>query len=307
LLIFSFLFLLSEAEAGFGDFLKKVVKPPENKEEGQKEEQKKGGLLEGIGGALGVKEKDLKQITRGLKVVQAMQPVGEDEEVALGGAIAVEAFSRFGGEYKNKAVIRYVNLVGETLVEVSDRPELNFHFAILNSNEKNAFAAPGGYIFITIGLLKELKNEAELAGVLAHEIAHVTRKHMLKTLQRSKLLSNVSELTLASMNKDPAMFSNIIGEMTDLLFTKGIDKEKEFDADVFGIEYAYRAGYNARGLRDFLETLRSHESKGDSRFFSTHPKTSDRIKKIEKLLDQYKGQNDLPFLTKRFKKIKKLA
>ena len=87
-------------------------------------------------------------------MVQALQPIGEDEEIILGEAVAVEAFSRFGGEYQNESLTRYLNLVGKTVAEVSDRPNLNYHFAILNSEEQNAFAAPGGYIFVTIGLLK---------------------------------------------------------------------------------------------------------------------------------------------------------
>ena len=108
------------------------------------------------------------------------------------------------------------------MAEVSDRPTLNYHFAILNSQEQNAFAAPGGYIFITVGLLKTLKNEAELAGVLAHEIAHVTKQHMLETIRRGAVLGSVSEFTLTAMKQDPEMFSNVIDEMTELLFTKGV-------------------------------------------------------------------------------------
>ncbi len=291
------------ASEGFG-FFDQIFKPEPKKQksqEGQAQggQQEQPGLLDALG-AFGVKKKDIDLLKKGVGVVQALQPIGEEEEITLGQAVAVEAFSRFGGEYRDERLTRYVNLVGKTIADVSDRPNLNFHFAILNTQEQNAFAAPGGYIFVTIGLLKTLKNEAELAGVLAHEVAHITQKHILETIRRGALLSNVSELTLSAMNKDPKMFSNVIDEITDKLFTKGMDKDKEFEADVYGVEFAYRAGYHPSGLRDYLKTLKSQEGHAQSRFFTTHPSTSTRISKIEGLLGQYADGMKFPVLTKRF-------
>lgn len=257
-------------------------------------------LIGGLGAALGMKQQKIDLLKKGVGVVQALEPIGEEEEITLGEAVAVEAFSRFGGEYSNPAWTRYINLVGKTVAEVSDRPTLNYHFAILNSQEQNAFAAPGGYIFITVGLLKTLNNEAELAGVLAHEIAHVTQKHMLDAIRRGSLMGSVSELTLTAMKQDPAMFSSVIDEMTDLLFTKGLDKDKEFEADVVGVEYAYRAGYNPQGLEDYLQTLAKEEGHVESKFFTTHPSTTLRISKIDTLLKEYSDIKNLPFLTERF-------
>ena len=150
-------------------------------------------------------------------------------------------------------------------------------------------------------VLAQTLHESELAGVLAHEVAHITQKHMLETIRRGALLSNVSELTLSAMNKDPKMFSNVIDEITDKLFTKGMDKDKEFEADVYGVEFAYRAGYHPGGLRDYLKTLKSQEGHAQSRFFTTHPSTSTRISKIEGLLGQYADGKNFPVLTKRFK------
>jgi predicted Zn-dependent protease len=257
-------------------------------------------LIGGIGAALGIKQQKIDLVKKGVGVVQALEPIGEEEEITLGQAVAVEAFSRFGGEYSNPAWTRYINLVGKTVAEVSDRPTLNYHFAILNSQEQNAFAAPGGYIFITVGLLKTLNNEAELAGVLAHEIAHVTQKHMLDAIRRGALMGSVSELSLTAMKQDPAMFSSVIDEMTNLLFTKGLDKDKEFEADVVGVEYAYRAGYNPQGLENYLQTLAKEEGHVESKFFTTHPSTTLRISKIDTLLKDYSDIKGLPFLTERF-------
>nr|MBA3967167.1 M48 family metalloprotease [Nitrospirales bacterium] len=215
---------------GCAGFLDDLVAPPPKKESSSKSQaqpQEQPDLLGGIGEAFGIKKNKVDLFKKGVGVVQALEPIGLEEEITLGEAVAVEAFSRFGGEYPNQDWTRYVNLVGKTVAEVSDRPTLTYHFAILNSQEQNAFAAPGGYIFITVGLLKTLKNEAELAGVLAHEIAHVTQKHMLETIRRGALMGSVSELTLTAMKRDPAMFSSVIDEMTNLLFTKGLDKDKE--------------------------------------------------------------------------------
>ena len=309
--IIAFIFILSLlfAPQGFG-FLDDLLKLPQQKgktDQPQKGQQKQPSLLEGLGGAIGVKKKDIDLLQKGLGVVQALEPIGEEEEITLGQAVAVEAFSRFGGEYQNESLTRYINLVGKTIADLSDRPNLNYHFAILNSQEQNAFAAPGGYIFVTIGLLNTLKNEAELAGVLAHEVAHVTQKHMLETIRRGSLLASVSELTLSAMNKDPQMFSNVIDEITDKLFTKGLDKEKEFEADVFGVEFAYRAGYNPSGLRNYLKTLEAQEGRAQSRFFTTHPSTTLRISKIQTELAKFADGRSFPLVTKRFQRYMKSA
>ncbi|NKB80319.1 MAG: M48 family metalloprotease [Nitrospirales bacterium] len=290
---------------GASGFFDDLLKPaPQQKKEsssqGQASQEEQPGLIDGLGGIFGAKKKDIDLFKKGLGVVQALQPIGEEEEAIIGEAVAVEAFSRFGGEYRNDALTRYVNLVGRTIGEVSDRPNLTYRFAILNDLDQNAFAAPGGYIFITLGLLKTLKNEAELAGVLAHEVAHVTQKHMLSTIRRGAVLSNVSELTLSAMKKDSQMFSNVIDEITDKLFTKGLDKDLEYEADVFGIEFAYRAGYNPIGLQTYLKTLEAQKEYTQSRFFSTHPATGVRIEKISETLGQYEDGMSLPFVTQRF-------
>ena len=290
---------LTVAGQGFG-FFDELLKPSPQKEKAQEGQQEQPDLLEGLGGIFGAEKKDIDLLKKGVGVVQALQPIGEEEETTLGQAVAVEAFSRFGGEYQNESLTKYLNLVGKTVAEVSDRPNLNYRFAILNSEEQNAFAAPGGYIFVTIGLLKTLKNEAELAGVLAHEVAHITQKHMLTTIRRGAILSNVSEFTLSAMNKNPEMFSNVIDEITDKLFTKGLDKDLEYEADVYGVEFAYRAGYNPKGLKDYLTTLKSQEGHAKSRFFTTHPSTGIRISKIDEKLRDYADGTSFPFLAKRF-------
>ncbi len=302
---------LSLPVMGFGGFFDDLLAPAPKKSSSSnqptQDQQEQPDLLEGLGGLFGIKKNKIDLFKKGLGVIEALQPIGEEEEITLGQAVAVEAFSRFGGEYPNPQWTRYINLVGKTIAEFSDRPTLDYHFAILNSQEQNAFAAPGGYIFITVGLLKTLKNEAELAGVLAHEIAHVTQHHMLETIRRGAILGSVSEFSLSAMKQNPEMFSNVIGEMTDLLFTKGLDKDKEFEADAVGVDYAYRAGYHPQGLPDYLHRLQKEEGHAQSRFFTTHPSIALRISKIDRLLANFSDIKNLPTLTKRFQQYLKTS
>jgi len=250
----------------------------------------------GLGVSLSLGEEKKKKgfglFEKGLKLFKALQPIGYDEELALGGAVAIEVFQRFGGSYNDPKVLKYVNLVGNAVAQFSDRPNISYHFSVLNSEQPNAFAAPGGYVFVTVGLLKNVRNEAELAGVLGHEIAHVSEKHALKTIQRGKTLKGIGEFSLSVMNKDPKLFASIIGELTGMLFQRGLDRSMEFEADRIGTEYATRVGYNAMGLRDFLNTLRREEGQVKSIFFQTHPSVGTRVSRLDKEV--------LPFLEEGF-------
>lgn len=227
-------------------------------------------------------DKGFSLFKKGLKLFQSLQPIGYDEELALGGAVAIEVFQRYGGSYENPKLLKYVNLVGNSVAQFSDRPNIPYHFAVLNSEEPNAFSTPGGYVFVTVGLLKKVRNEAELAGVLGHEIAHVTEKHALKTIQRGKALQGIGEFSLSVMNKDPNLFSSVVGEITTTLFQRGLDQAMEYDADRVGTQYAARVGYNSLGLRDFLSTLKRDEGNIQSIFFQTHPPVDKRVTRLEK-------------------------
>lgn len=297
-------------------FLEEVTKPPP--EEPQKQQnlepateqpssaqpapQKSGdGGLIGLGESFGIFDKKTSKILKSsVGTLQAFQPIGLEEEKAIGGSLALEVFNRFGGVYKNPVLQNYVNLVGKSVAEVSDRPEIAYHFAVLNTDAPNAFATPGGYVFVSAGLLRLLQNEAQLAGVLGHEIAHITQKHALKTLQRSKMLSGLSGLTMAAMDKDNSLFDKVINEVSEVLFTRGLDKELEFEADKFGMEYAYRMGYHPEGLKNFLRVLGKSQGRESSIFLSTHPSPADRLQRLFGLLPRYKGVALYPVLSRRY-------
>ncbi len=258
-----------------------------------------GGLL-GILESTGAVDKKTSNILKGAgKLVQSLEPIGWEEERAIGGSLALQVFNKFGGQYKNEKLQHYITLIGQSVAAVSDRADIPYHFAVLNASEPNAFATPGGYVFVSIGLLRMVRNEAELAGVLGHEVAHVAKRHALQTIERSKTLQGIGTLTTSIMDKDDGMLENIINEMQDTLFTKGLDQGLEFEADQVGTEYAYRVGYYPGGLRDFLKVLGQNQ-KRQSVFFSTHPSPRDRYGKLKSQASRYRDATLAPVLTKRY-------
>jgi len=293
----------------FGGLLDTLAKPPtkappakqQASPQQQPAQQDGGGGLLGLGESLGIFDKKTSRILKkSVGAVQAFQPIGLEEEKTIGGSLALEVFHRFGGMYKNPALQNYVSLVGKSVAEVSDRPEIDYHFAVLNTDNPNAFATPGGYVFVSVGLLKMVQNEAQLAGVLGHEIAHIAKKHALQTLKRSKMLSGLSGLTMAAMDKDEGLFDQVINEVSNILFTHGLDKDLEFEADKFGTEYAYRMGYHPAGLKDFIQILGQSSSSKSSIFLSTHPGPAERFQGLNQFLPQYKGVGLYPILARRY-------
>ena len=167
--------------------------------------------------------------------------------------------ARYGGVYDQPDLTRYVNLVGRAVALTCDRADIEYRFAILNHDSINAFAAPAGYIFVTRGLLKTIRNEAELATVLGHEIGHVTQKHILDVIQRSKQIAGVAETGLAYANKNPDAFKNVIDGAVKKLLDEGLDQSKELESDRLGVIFASRVGYDPTAYATFLDRLRTHQ------------------------------------------------
>lgn len=293
----------------FGDILKeagKSARPPEKEEPAKTQAQGSessggGGGLIGLGNSLGIFDKKTSKILRqSVNTMKALQPIGYKEEKAIGGRLAVEVFNRYGGAYDDPELLRYVNLVGHAVADVSSRPDIDYHFAVLNTEYPNAFATPGGYVFISTGLIKIIENEAQLAGVLAHEVAHIARKHALQTLERGRSLQGLSSLTLTVMDKDPGLFDKVIDEVSNVLFTKGLDKNLEFEADKYGREFAYRAGYYPGALGRFIQILGAGEKNQGSIFSSTHPTPRERFRLLKRSASRYKRASLYPALAKRF-------
>ena len=207
----------------------------------------------------------------------------------------------FGGVYDNPALQKYVATLGRAIADVSDRPDIEYYFAVLNSEHPNAFATPGGYVFISLGLLRLMENESQLAGVLAHEISHITHKHALQTLEKSAKLASFGALAIGAFGADPSMFDKVLEQAAEALFTKGLEKGMEYEADKVGTEYAYRLGYRPDGLKNFLSILKDKLPKEGSALTSTHPSPQDRVSKLAGAMGEYSSAMGAPVLQAEFK------
>lgn len=180
----------------------------------------------------------------------------------------------------------YVNLVGNWVALQSGRQEVTWHFGVLDTEAINAFAAPGGYIFVTKGLYRLLNNEAELAGVLGHEIAHVTQKHHLKVLKQSSLIGALGQAASSKAKGSDQVVQNLIGNGAEIM-ARGLDKNAEHEADRVGMVYAARAGYDPWGLPSVLQDMAALPA-GDNRtslLYKTHPHPADRLAALGEAVD----------------------
>jgi len=205
---------------------------------------------------------------------------------------------------KDAALHKYVNEVGRWVASQSERPDLPWHFGVIESEDINAFAAPGGYVIITKGLYRKLENEAQLAGILGHEIAHVVRKHHLRLLQKTQLLNMGAKLLGAKLGKGDDTVQKVIGNGAEIL-ARGLDKEAEYEADRMGVILAARSGYEPFGLPEVLQSI--SEAGNTNRvqlLYKTHPHPDDRLLRlgdaIGERLDKVQGKT----LGERFYKLK---
>jgi predicted Zn-dependent protease len=247
-----------------------------------------------------------------------------DDEQQVGEESAAKIIHVFGlwtdkpGETYASAMTKYVNLVANVVAKQGTRSDVQYHVAILDSEVMNAMATPGGFIFVTRGALANMKNESELAGVLAHEIAHVDGRHLENELkQKGTMNAATKEITQDVKNtSSDQMMKALIQKAGDMIaqavLTSPFSSGDEANADKNGTDMASRAGYAPSGLRDFLQTLAA--ASGDDQFTKktgawgqTHPPLPDRVANLTKLIANYtapgqpladrytKNVNDLAF------------
>ena len=203
-----------------------------------------------------------------------------DEEIALGRNITGSLLGA-APLVKDDALQQYVNKVGRWVASQSERADLPWKFGLIESADINAFAAPGGYVLITKGLYQKLTNEAQLAGVLGHEIAHVVKKHQLKVLQKQQLLNFGADKLGDLFGKNDKLAKKAISSGAEIS-ARSLDKDAEFEADRMGMVLATRAGYDAYGLAEVLQTI-GQTNKADSSvalLFKTHPAPDERLAKL---------------------------
>ncbi|RJG02202.1 M48 family metallopeptidase [Noviherbaspirillum sedimenti] len=215
---------------------------------------------------------------------KALKEPTAQEEVALGQEFAATLLG--AKPLLNKpGVQRYVNTLGRWLASQTERPDLPWTFGVLDDGGYNAFATPGGYVFVTKGLLDRMRSEAELAGVLAHEIGHVLKKHHLNAVKASGWTGIAGELVSAKTG-DNAQVNEFVKGAVLKVFASGLDQDDEFEADRLGVVIAARAGYDPFGLPAVLQVLQG-ESGQDASFalmFKTHPAPAERVNRLDALM-----------------------
>lgn len=224
---------------------------------------------------------DTRKLFQGLgTILRASQGLDYESEKTIGESLALEGFKRYGMPVEDEHVQRFVNLLGVSLARDSMRPDIPYRFVVVKNDVKNAFSCPGGIIFLSSGLFTSLKTEAQLACVLAHEVAHVAHKDAIKSIQQAQFLKGVGTITSSAMEGDKGrQFQAMIGDLQTTLFDTGLSYKMEYAADLGGMDTAYRTGYGPNGMIETLQILRSEEKgaimKGS--WYSTHPPLAKRI------------------------------
>jgi predicted Zn-dependent protease len=207
----------------------------------------------------------------------------EKEERQLGDVVSLKLRQHFG-VYQDAPVTKYVSLVGTTLALASSRPNLDWKFIVLDTDGVNAYAAPGGLIHITRGLLGLMKNESELAGVLGHEITHVTAKHTIDAIRNSKGESFAVNQATGGSDLRTQFIAKFSEKALQKIFEGEFSQKDENEADRIGIQVANKAGYAPAGMVIVLKKIDARNGSREDRngMFSSHPATKDRIEKLEK-------------------------
>lgn len=237
------------------------------------------------------------------KIMSSSTELDYRSEFAIGQSLAMEGFRRYGLPVENPGLQRYVNFVGRAVARHSLRSGIPFYFVVVESSVYNAFSCPGGIIFISSSLVKEMADEAELACVLAHETAHVGHKHALKTLQRAQFFQGVTQITTATMKgEDGKKFKAMIDDLQTTLFDRGLDKNMEFEADLSGMEIAFRTGYDPGGFIRVLQMLHRRESaaRKQGSWYATHPPLYMRLQRCNERMGHYPDAAQLARSANRF-------
>jgi predicted Zn-dependent protease len=216
------------------------------------------------------------------KAGDAFRDIPESEEIEMGRSISAGVLGA-APLVKNDPQQKYVNDVGRWLALNSGRPDLPWHFGIIEADTVNAFATPGGNVFVSRGLVNRMHSESELAGVLAHEIAHVVQKHHLKDIQKNAqkgLVLDLASLKGGGLTGEAARAVARVG-LEGLV--RGLSREDELEADRIGVAIAVRSGYEPYGLVAVLQSLASlpQDDPGLGQFLETHPPPADRVKALE--------------------------
>ena len=245
-------------------------------------------------------------------VAKSFQDFTPEQEYYLGRSVGAMVLHQ-NDPYPADALNRYINLMGQSLAMVSDLPETfgGYHFMVLDSEEINAFASPGGLIFVTKGLLRCSRSEDALAAVLAHEIGHVQNKHGLQAIKKSRITSALTTIGIAGAKSFApggvaqlaGTFEDSISDITKTLINSGYSREFERQADLAAVKILERIGYGPSGLVEMLKEMEKKLKPGGLDFAKTHPSPQTRIKDIEKIIGPYRPVTRVVARQDRFNRI----
>ena len=250
-----------------------------------------------------------KLLDKGKSIVDAQKPINESDEINIGEGAAAVMLGAIP-LHRDTDLQKYVNRVGRWVATQTTRPDLPWTFGVLDTPTINAFAMPGGKIFVSAGLLAKLRSESELAGVLGHEIAHVMQRHTVKVIEATRsagawaaigqdvLSDRIAQSKAAGNPLVGALATTAGAEGIDLvkkgLFLRPLDRALEYEADRIGALLSAKAGYDPYGYIAVLQTLAALKPEdGGSLSLSTHPSANERLAELEKYattLDRYAGQ-----------------
>jgi predicted Zn-dependent protease len=223
--------------------------------------------------------------------------MSKEQEIALGKQSDPE-ITAFFGLYQDEKLQRFIDQKGEAMAAISHRPDLPFEFKIVDSPVVNAFAVPGGFVYFTRGIMAHFNNEAEFAGVLGHEIGHITARHSAKQYSNA-MLGQLGLIAGTIISPEFAQFADIAQQGLQLLFLK-FGRDAESQSDKLGVEYSTKIGYDASEMADFFSTLDRLSTRAGGQevptFLSTHPDPADREERVAQLAETWKRKVKDPTL-----------
>lgn len=240
---------------------------------------------------------DTKTIAENAKLVaHSFEDITPEQEYYIGRTVGAEILQKYR-PYTNMKANDYINVMGQMLAQASDRPETfgGYHFLILDSDEINAYAAPGGLIFLTRGILRCCPNEDAVASVLAHEIGHVEHKDGLRAIKQSRLTTALTSIAITGaktyghedLSKLTDTFEESISDITKTLIVTGYSRGLEYQADLAALSILQRTGYNPKGLVVMLNQMKTQLKPGRQDFAKTHPSPENRLSEIQKQTAAY--------------------